>query len=65
MMYGIYPFEVKGNNKKALAEAITRGNMKEPPQETQKLYSEVLRKILLRLLSKVCFILFVKKEILF
>jgi hypothetical protein len=51
-MYGIYPFEE--SNKKALAVAVTRGNMKEPP-ETQKLYSEGLRKILLSLLSQVCF----------
>jgi hypothetical protein len=62
MMYGIYPFEVKGNNKKALAEAITRGNIKEPPQEAQKLYSEGLRKILSLLLSQVCFIFFYEKE---
>jgi hypothetical protein len=61
MMYGIYPFEE--SNKKALAEAITTGNMKKPPPEAQKLYSEGLRKILSQLLSQVCFILFVKKEI--
>jgi hypothetical protein len=61
MMYGIYPFE--GKTKETLAEAITRGNMKKPPQEAQKLYSAGLRKILSSLLSQVCFILFVKKKI--
>jgi hypothetical protein len=61
MMYGIYPFE--GKTEETLAEAITRGNMKEPPQEAQKLYSEGLRKILSLLLSQVCFIFFIKKKI--
>jgi hypothetical protein len=58
MMYGIYPFEVE----EALAEAITRGDMKEPSQEIQKFYSEGLRKILLSLLSQVCFIFFCEEE---